>query len=108
VLVLVFGLILINNLNRPGPELASAPPAAATAQFADPDDQRLLQEVAQRAPAMRSAYEEHLRSVNAYIADAQKAVETDPGDEFARAHLMEAYEQKALLYDMAVSQAMYQ
>jgi hypothetical protein len=113
VLVLVFGIILFNNVSREsGREVASAQPqsgqAVAQAQFADPDDQRLLQEVAQRAPNMRSQYEENLRSVNAYIADAQKAVEANPQDEFAREHLMQAYQQKALLYDMAVSRSMYQ
>lgn len=113
VLVLVFGIILINNLNRPSEtEMASNQPgpsqAVAQAQFADPDDQRLLEEVAQHAPDMRGRYEEHLRIVNAYISDAQKAVQADPADEIAREHLMQAYEQKAMLYDMAVSQSLYQ
>lgn len=113
IIVLVFGIILFNNLNRPsGTEIASSQPASGQAvaqpQFADPDDQRLLQEVAQRAPDLRGQYEENLRSVNAYIADAQKAVEADPADEMARAHLMQAYQQKALLYDFAVSRALYQ
>jgi hypothetical protein len=113
VLVLVVGIILVNNLNRQsGTHVANNRPApgeaAAQSQFADPDDQRLLQEVEQRAPDMRSRYEENLRSVNAYISDAQKAVEADPADEIARQHLMQAYEQKALLYDMAVSRSLYQ
>jgi hypothetical protein len=89
IVMLVVGIILLNNLNRPsGTEIASSQPASgqavAQSQFADPDDQRLLQEVGQRAPALRSQYEENLRSVNTYIADAQKAVESDPADEIAR------------------------
>jgi hypothetical protein len=41
--------------------------------------------------------------VNSYIADAKKSLEENPGDEQARAHLMQAYEQKAMLYDIATS-----
>ena len=66
------------------------------------DDQRFLSEVAQRAPSMRSTYEDQLRSVNAYIRAAQAYVDQNPEDADARQHLMEAYQQKALLYQMAL------
>lgn len=110
VLLLVFSLIVFTQITGQSETQVAdasrqAPPAQP--QFADPDDQRLLQEISARQPALRDSYAENLRSVNAYIADAQKAVEADPGDEIARQHLMQAYEQKALLYDMAVSRSMY-
>jgi DNA-binding SARP family transcriptional activator len=54
---------------------------------------------------MRATYEKSLRSVNSYISDARKSVDADPSDEDAREQLMQAYEQKAALYEMAMSRA---
>jgi hypothetical protein len=71
----------------------------------DNTDQQLLAEVSVGNPAMRATYEKSLRSVNSYISDARKSVEANPGDEDAREQLMEAYEQKAALYEMAMSRA---
>jgi DNA-binding SARP family transcriptional activator len=51
---------------------------------------------------MRVTYESQLRSVNAYIREAQAYLDRNPGDEDARQHLMEAYQQKAMLYQMAL------
>ena len=66
------------------------------------EDQQFLSEVSQRAPSMRSTYEDQLRSVNAYIQAAQAYLDQNPDDEEARQHLMEAYRQKALLYQLAL------
>ncbi len=68
----------------------------------DQNDQQLLDEMSQRAPMMRATYENELRSVNSYIRDARAYAEQNPGDEDARKHLMDAYEQKAMLYQMAL------
>lgn len=66
------------------------------------EDQQFLSEVGQRAPSLRSTYEDQLRSVNAYIRAAQAYLDQNPNDEEARQHLMEAYQQKALLYQIAL------
>jgi hypothetical protein len=66
------------------------------------DDQQFLSEVSQRAPSLRTTYEDQLRSVNAYIRVAQAYLDQNPDDEDARQHLMEAYQQKALLYQLAL------
>ena len=66
------------------------------------EDQQFLSEVSQRAPSMRSTYEDQLRSVNAYIQAAQAYLDQNPDDVEARQQLMEAYQQKALLYQMAL------
>jgi len=66
------------------------------------EDQQFLSEVSQRAPSMRATYEDQLRSVNAYIQQAQAYLDQNPDDEEARLHLMEAYRQKALLYQLAL------
>lgn len=65
----------------------------------DRDDQQLLD---QMAPMMRATYENELRSVNSYIRDARAYAEQNPVDEDAHKHLMDAYEQKAMLYQMAL------
>jgi hypothetical protein len=90
----------------------SNPPKASTQQstshpkVVEPgpstEDQQFLSEVSQRAPSMRATYEDQLRSVNAYIAAAQAYLDRNPNDEDARQHLMEAYQQKALLYQLAL------
>lgn len=67
-----------------------------------PEDERFLSEVGQRAPAMRATYENQLRAVNAYIAEAQAYLDQNPDDQDARQLLMNAYQQKAMFYQMAL------
>ncbi len=55
---------------------------------------------------MKASYEDNLCSVNAYIHDAELSVQQDPTDQEARQYLMEAYEQKAMLYDMALNRSL--
>jgi len=74
-------------------ELAEAPSA---------EDQQFLSEVSTRDPGMRVTYENQLRSVNAYIREAQAYLKQNPDDEDARQHLMEAYQEKTMLYQMAL------
>jgi hypothetical protein len=54
------------------------------------------------APEMRPAYESQLREVDSYIRDAEAYLKQNPDDEDARQHLMSAFEQKAMLYQMAL------
>jgi hypothetical protein len=68
------------------------------------NDEDLLQEVAANAPAMKDQYEVNLQRVNESIRDAQGAVDESPNDEDARRSLMDAYQQKSMLFEMAMSQ----
>lgn len=70
------------------------------------EDQQILDAVALQAPMMKASYEDNLRSVNAYIRDAETSLQQDPYDQEARQYLMEAYEQKAMLYDMALNRSL--
>jgi len=70
------------------------------------DDQQLLNTVAARMPSMRAAYETNLRSVNAYIRDAEQSAQSDPNDAVAQQYLMSAYEQKAMVYEMALDRSL--
>jgi hypothetical protein len=70
------------------------------------DDQQLIAAVSQDAPEVRNAYESGLREVNAYIADAQQALQSDPQDSAAQEQLLEAYQQKEMLYQMAAARSL--
>jgi hypothetical protein len=72
------------------------------------NDDDLMQEVAQQAPALQAQYSDNLRRVNEYIQDAKSNVAADPNDEEARRSLMEAYQQKAMLFDLALDRSLQQ
>jgi len=88
----------------------SAKPTDVVASVAKPavepepsaEDQQFLSVVSTRAPSMRATYESQLRSVNAHIREVQAYLNRNPGDAEARQHLMDAYQQKALLYQIAL------
>ena len=107
--LLLFAISLIwfrNNSTREAPPAVTANvPLAVPATAADPDDAQVLSIVQQKSPALASTYRENLDSVNAYIRDASHTVERDPNDMGAREHLMRAYDEKALLYEMAMARS---
>ncbi len=55
---------------------------------------------------MRTSYADNLQNVNAYIRDAEQTVQNDPNDEEAQRSLMAAYEQKAMVYEMALDRSL--
>jgi hypothetical protein len=82
---------------------------SATLPVANPsdlNDDDLMQEVAMNAPAMKQQYQENLRQVNESIVDAQGVVDESPNDEDARRSLMDAYQQKSMLFEMAMDRSM--
>jgi Putative zinc-finger len=78
----------------------SAGPAIASA--VEPEDQQFLSAVSTLAPSTRATYESQLQAVNADIRESQAYLDQNPGDPDARQHLMDAYQQKALLYQIAL------
>jgi len=78
------------------------PSLAAESAPSDAEDQQLLSAVSTRAPSMRATYENQLNAVNADIRETQAYVNRNPGDADARQHLMDDYQQKALLYQIAL------
>lgn len=89
---------------------SSAPPITQPDQIAannpaqgaiDGEDQQVLQAVSTLPPDVRGTYEQGLKDVNAYIADAKRALDENPNDGDAQHFLMQAYGQKAMLYQMA-------
>jgi len=66
------------------------------------NDDDLLQEISQQSPAMQASYTDSLRRVNEYIQDAKNTVDADPNDQEARRSLLEAYQEKAMLFELAL------
>jgi hypothetical protein len=92
---------------------AAAPAAVTNIQTArnlkivsNKDDQQLLDAVGSRAPAMQAAYASNLENVNAYIRDAEESAQADPNDEEAQQVVMDAYEQRATIYEMALDRSL--
>lgn len=81
-------------------------PQSAKSQPASNEDQQLLAAVASRSPAMRAQYASNLQNVNAYIRDAEESAQADPNDEEAQQIVMDAYEQRAAVYEMALDRSL--
>jgi len=81
-------------------------PADSDSEIAGLNDDDLLQEVSEQSPALRSQCEDNLRRVNQYIADAKSDVAANPNDEEAHRSLLEAYHQKAMLFELAVDRSL--
>jgi hypothetical protein len=66
------------------------------------EDNQFLSEVSLRAPAMRAAYANQLQAVNNEISETRAYLNRYPGDMDARQHLLDVYQQKAMLYQIAL------
>ena len=98
--VVLFAIVLA-NYHPQLPSSATSEQNIGSQRAAVDDDQQLLGQVSQQPPDVRRAYESSLHEVNAYIVDAQQAVDRDPQDAAAQARLLDAYQQKEMLYQMA-------
>jgi hypothetical protein len=85
-------------------DLAKHPASAAVSDgaIAGLNDDDLLQEVAEQTPAIKAEYVDNLRLVNDYIRDAKGDVDANPNDEEARRSLLAAYQEKAMLFELAM------
>jgi hypothetical protein len=116
--VLVFGVFVYQRNYRQPQTLAQAtPPASRTVDEIrsgnsqknitnNNEDQQLLEAVGSRAPAVQAAYASNLQNVNAYIRDAEASAQADPNDEEAQQVVMDAYEQRATIYEMALDRSL--
>jgi hypothetical protein len=66
------------------------------------EDNQVLNRIGRQSPDMRATFESQLKAVNAYIRDAESYLKQNPDDEEVRQQLMDAYDQKAMLYQMAL------
>jgi hypothetical protein len=80
-------------------------PAGQNVRMVSSEDQQFLNTVAARRPARQQAYRTDMDNANAFIRDAQETLKSNPGDVYAQQMLMNAYEQKQMLYDLAVDRS---
>lgn len=109
--LLVVTAIYLRDHSNP-PQQAAVVPSTVVAEpvsdvaIAGLNDDDLLQEISVQSPALRTQYADNLRRVNEYIHDAQDVVSSNPNDEEARRSLMEAYQQKAMLFELAMDRSL--
>jgi hypothetical protein len=111
-LLLVSGFILREHRGGPlqlvarsvAPVVAS--PANTTTRTTGTDEDQLLDIVATRAPDLRAGYANNLRAVNAYIRDAESSARENPNDEIAQQYLTNAYEQRAMVYEIGMARSL--
>jgi hypothetical protein len=101
VLLLAVG-IYVRRESLPNQLARQASVTVPVANASDLNDDDLMQEVADNSPEMKTQYAENLRQVNESIRDAQGVVDESPNDEDARRSLMDAYQQKSMLFEMAM------
>jgi negative regulator of sigma E activity len=107
------------NTPQPAPQVAQEQPSVASQPAAgknppvvlpfpqemansDQNDQQFLDEMSRQVPMMRATYENQLRTVNSYIRDAEAYSRQNPWDEDAQRQVMDAHQQKSMLYQMAL------
>ena len=106
-LLIILGIYVRQHSPAPPSARDMAPsPAVSDAAIAGLNDNDLLQEVAQLSPAMQAQYTDNLQHVNQYIQDAQSVVAANPNDDEARRSLMEAYQEKAMLFELAMDRSL--
>jgi hypothetical protein len=92
------------NLQKDTAVAGEAPTAIDTADISiSADDKQLLSAITHKSPSMGVSYKKRMSSVENYIKEARGSVKLDPGDAIARQQLMNAYQQRDSLHEMAVS-----
>jgi hypothetical protein len=102
-------IIIVVKLYHPasvGEHESLAKHAPAVKQKISAEDTVILNTVAARPPAQRASYRNDLDRANAFIRDAEQSVHNDPNDVYSQQLLINAYEQKQMLYDLAVDRGM--
>ncbi len=82
----------------------TAPPVLAKPAVSM-EDQQILNTVAARPPAQQASYRANLDEANSFIRDAEESLKRDPNDVYTQQLLINAYEQKQMLYDLAVDRS---
>jgi len=104
-LLLALGLY-VRHQSGPDELAQQASAVVPVVTSSDLNDDDLMQEVADNIPAMKGQYEDNLRRVNESIREAQGFVDESPNDEDARRSLMDAYQQKSMLFEMAMDRSL--
>jgi hypothetical protein len=84
----------------------SVPIGPLTADRTGGDEDQLLSIVDTHAPDLRAGYASNLKAVDAYIRDAESSARNNPNDEIAQQYLTNAYEQRAMVYEIALARSL--
>jgi hypothetical protein len=106
IVLLAIGAFLYTNHRGLNHELAdkqSLTTPLGESPAANAEDVELLSHV---SPAARASYADDLQTVNAFIRDAEDTVARDPNDDEARHFLMEAYQERDMVYASAMDRSM--
>ncbi|MBV9622847.1 MAG: hypothetical protein JOZ14_02595 [Acidobacteria bacterium] len=101
-LLIAAGLKLRHPMNAGDTQPPARPAPAAVAKPMSSEDQQLLTSVGSHVPAQRARYRANLDDANSFIRDAEQSARDYPNDIYTQQMLMSAYEQKQMLYDLAV------
>ncbi len=106
IVLLAIGAFIYTNhrgLNQQLANTQSLTTPASESAVASVDDVELLSHV---SPAARATYADDLQTVNAFIRDAENSVAQDPSDDEARHFLMQAYQERDMVYASAMDRSM--
>lgn len=99
-------LVIHYQTHLPGSAASAQNGGVQSVSITENDDQQLVSSLSKQDPVVGRAYDTGLKEANAYITDAQQAVNRDPQDPMARQQLLEAYQQKEMLYQMATARSL--
>ena len=99
-------LVIHYQPHLPGSAASAQNGGALSVPITENDDQQLVSTLSKQDPVVGRAYDTGLKEANAYITDAQQAVNRDPQDSMAQQQLLEAYQQKQMLYQMATARSL--
>jgi hypothetical protein len=95
------GIIHAAGVPQRSRQVAPTPPV----QKVSAQDTVILNTVAAGPVAQRASYRADLDEANAFIRDAEQSVRNDPNDVYSQQLLINAYDQKQMLYDLAVDRS---
>ena len=99
-------LLIHYQPHLPGSAASAQNGGALSVPITENDDQQLVSTLSKQDSVLGRAYDTGLKEANAYVTDAQQAVNRDPQDPMARQQLLEAYQQKEMLYQMATARSL--
>jgi hypothetical protein len=102
--LLAIGAFLYTNHRGLNQQVADTQSLAtpASESLASTEDVELLSHI---SPAVRASYADDLQTVNAFIRDAEDTVAQDPSDDEARHLLVQAYQERNMVYASAMDRS---
>jgi hypothetical protein len=103
--MLALGVLMFQHGDSRGPVVVEDQQKEILRPDESPETHEIVKMV---PPGLRAAYVADLKAVNDYIQDAESSAKANPGDAFAHQRLVSAYEQRAMMYEMAMNNSLHQ